>query len=90
MNGSHRFGLLAGAVLIALGTCFTAEAGGRPDLVLKALGNGRAHADGELLVQYRDGASASNSAIGTASAALRRSPYVRFKDMALLACRHHR
>ena len=60
MNGSHRFGLLAGAVLIALGTCFTAEAGGRPDLVLKALGNGRAHADGELLVQYRDGASASN------------------------------
>lgn len=60
MNGSHRFGLLAGAVLIALGTCFTAEAGGRPDLVLKALGNGRAHADGELLVKYRDGASASN------------------------------
>lgn len=60
MNGSHRFGLLAGAVLIALGTSFAAQAGGRPDLVLKALGNGRAHADGELLVKYRDGASASN------------------------------
>lgn len=60
MNGSHRLCLLASAVLIALGTCFTAQAGGRPELVLKALGNGRAHVDGELLVKYRDGASASN------------------------------
>lgn len=60
MKGKHRFGLLAGSVLIALGTSFTVQAGGRPDLVLQSLNNGRAHASGELLVKYRDGASATD------------------------------
>lgn len=60
MIAKHRFGLLAGAVLVALGTSFAVQAGGRPDLVLQALDKGRAHAGGELLVKYRDGASAAN------------------------------
>lgn len=60
MNGKHRFSLLAGSVLIALGSSFAVQAGGRPDLVLQSLNNGRAHASGELLVKYRDGASASD------------------------------
>lgn len=60
MRGSHRFGLLASAVLISLGASFAAQAGGRPDLVLNSLQAGRAHAAQELLVKYRDGASASN------------------------------
>ena len=60
MIAKHRFGLLAGAVLVALGTSFAVQAGGRSDLVLQALEKGRAHASGELLVKYRDGASAAN------------------------------
>ena len=60
MRGSHRFGLLASAVLISLGASFAAQAGGRPDLVLSSLQAGRAHAHQELLVKYRDGASATN------------------------------
>ena len=60
MRGIHRFGLLASAVLISLGTSLAAQAGGRPDLVLNSLQAGRAHAAQELLVKYRDGASATN------------------------------
>lgn len=46
---------------MALGTSFAAQAGGRPDLALKGLKEGRAHASGELLVKYRDGADAGAS-----------------------------
>jgi subtilisin family serine protease len=60
MIAKHRLGLLAGAVLVALGTSFAVQAGGRSDLVLQSLEKGRAHASGELLVKYRDGASAAN------------------------------
>lgn len=60
MNSKHGFSLLAGSVLIALGSSFAVQAGGRPDLVLQSLNNGRAHASGELLVKYRDGASATD------------------------------
>ena len=60
MIAKHRFGLLAGAVLVALGTSFAVQAGGRSDLVLQALEKGRAHTSGELLVKYRDGASVTD------------------------------
>lgn len=36
-------------------------AGGRPDLVIAGLNNGRAHQAGELLVKFRDGVSAAQS-----------------------------
>jgi subtilisin family serine protease len=60
MNAKHRFSFLAGAILVVLGTSFAAQANGRPDLVLQALDKGQAHMSGELLVKYRDGASAAN------------------------------
>ncbi|GHA88123.1 S8 family serine peptidase [Cognatilysobacter bugurensis] len=60
MKRSFRTGLLAGAVVASLGLASTAMAGGRPDLVLAGLKAGRAHQAQELIVQYRDGASASS------------------------------
>lgn len=60
MNDKNRYAVLAGAVLAALGVSSTVHAGGRPDLVIESLQAGRAHAAGELLVKYKDGASASN------------------------------
>lgn len=57
---SHRFrnAALAGAILAVLGVS-TAGAAGRPDLVLAGLKAGRAHQPAELIVKYRDGASAA-------------------------------
>jgi subtilisin family serine protease len=52
-----RSGALAAAVLASLGLCSTAVAGGRPDLVAKALQAGRPHQAGELIVKYRDTAA---------------------------------
>lgn len=60
MTHRIRTTALAGAVLVSLGLSATAFAGGRPDLVLAGLKAGRPHAAGELLVKFRDGASAAS------------------------------
>lgn len=62
MKQLFRTGMLAGAVIAALGVCSTAAAGGRPDLVLAGLKAGRAHQAGELIVKYRDGSTAISQA----------------------------
>ena len=60
---SYRFrnAALTGAILAVLGVS-TASAGGRPELVLQGLQAGRAHQADELIVKYRDGASAAQQA----------------------------
>ena len=57
---SYRFrnAALTGAILAVLGVS-TASAGGRPELVLQGLQAGRAHQADELIVKFRDGASAA-------------------------------
>jgi subtilisin family serine protease len=60
MKPHFRRAALASAVLLSLGISSAALAGGRPDLVLNGLKAGRAHEAGQLLVKYRDGASASS------------------------------
>jgi subtilisin family serine protease len=62
MKQVFRTGILAGAVIAAMGVCSTAAAGGRPDLVLAGLKAGRAHQAGELIVKYRDGSTAMDQA----------------------------
>jgi len=57
---STRFGVLAGAVVAILGVSFSAQAAGRPDLVAQSLKAGRLHQPDELLVKYRDGATAAD------------------------------
>lgn len=57
MKSALRIAALCGAVVSILSA--SAVAGGRPDLSLAALKAGRAHLPGELLVKYRDGASAA-------------------------------
>jgi subtilisin family serine protease len=59
MKHPFRTAALAGAVIATLGLSSAAFAGGRPDLVLAGLKAGKAHEAGQLLVKYRDGASAS-------------------------------
>lgn len=53
----NRIAVWTGVALLAMAVS-EAMAGGRPDLVIKGLSAGRAHASGELLVKYRDGAAA--------------------------------
>ncbi len=53
---TRRVSLLSVAIVGALGVS-SAFAGGRSDLVLEALGNGTSHIPGELLVQFKPGAS---------------------------------
>ncbi|WP_454829364.1 S8 family peptidase [Pseudoxanthomonas wuyuanensis] len=60
MAYEKRLGILAGAVVAILGVSFSAQAGGRPDLVVSGLKAGRPHVAGELLVKYRDGVSAAS------------------------------
>ena len=62
MHRQFRKAALASAVVLSLGLSSTALAGGRPDLVLSGLQAGRTHAPGELLVKFRDGASAADRA----------------------------
>ncbi len=62
MKHLFRTGMLAGAVIAALGMFSTAAAGGRPDLVLSGLKAGRAHQADELIVKYRDGATSTDQA----------------------------
>lgn len=52
--------VLSIAVLMALGLSATAMAGGRPDLVAKGLKAGVPHQQGELLVKFKDGSTASD------------------------------
>jgi subtilisin family serine protease len=57
---SSKLAVLSIAVISALGLAQAAAAGGRPDLVLAALNAGKAqHVPGELLVQFKAGASAA-------------------------------
>ncbi|MDQ3617849.1 MAG: S8 family serine peptidase [Pseudomonadota bacterium] len=51
---------LASAIVLSLGLSSAALASGRPDLVLSGLKEGRAHVAGEVLVKFRDGASATD------------------------------
>lgn len=62
MSQSFRLAALSCAVFAALGASSAADAAGRPDLVLSALKAGRPHQSGELLVKFRDGASAADQA----------------------------
>ncbi len=55
--------VLSAAVLIALGLSATATAGGRPDLVANGLRAGVPHQQGELLVKFKDGSSASDMTV---------------------------
>ena len=55
MRQEFRRAALGSAVLLSVGLSSTAMAGGRPDLVLAGLQNGRAHESEQLLVKYRDG-----------------------------------
>lgn len=61
MNHSIRHASLASAIVASLGLSSAAMAGGRPDLAIAGLQNGRAHQAGELLVKFRDGVSASQA-----------------------------
>lgn len=64
MEPAIRMGTMAAVIAAGLGVSASAWAGGRPDLVLAALESGRPHATGEIIVKYRDGASAvSRSAV---------------------------
>lgn len=60
MNRNFRHAALSAAVVLSLGLSSTAFAGGRPDAVIAGLQSGRAHETGELIVKFRDGASAAD------------------------------
>ena len=59
MQKSFRRAALASAVLVSLGLSATALAGGRPDLAIAGLKAGHPHEAGQLLVKFREGASAA-------------------------------
>ena len=48
----NRMAVWVGLTLMAMGAAQAANAGGRPDLVVKGLKEGKPHASGELLVVY--------------------------------------
>ena len=52
----NRMAVWVGLALVTMGAAQVANAGGRPDLVIKGLKAGQPHVSGELLVKYRDGA----------------------------------
>ena len=56
---SSKLAVLSIAVISALGLAQAAAAGGRPDLVNAGLAAGKPHMAGELLVQFKPGASAA-------------------------------
>jgi subtilisin family serine protease len=60
MNQIFRRTALAGAVVASLGLSSVVFAGGRPDAVIAGLQSGRAHEAGELIIKFRDGASAAD------------------------------
>ena len=56
----NRMAMWVGLVLVTMGAAQAANAGGRPDLVIKGLKAGQPHVSGELLVKYRDGAASAD------------------------------
>ncbi len=63
MNSALRMSLLATATVAVLGfTTLSVQATGRPDLAVQGLNEGRAHVAGQLIVQYKDGATANDKA----------------------------
>ncbi len=63
MKSALRMSLLATATVAVLGfTTLSVQATGRPDLVVQGLNEGRAHVAGQLIVQYKDGATANDKA----------------------------
>ena len=61
MKSALRMSLLATATVAALGlSTLSVQATGRPDLAVQGLNEGRAHVAGQLIVQFRDGATASD------------------------------
>lgn len=63
MKSGCKLAVLTAAVLVSLGLSATAFAGGRPDLVIKGLKAGVPHQQGELLVKFKDGTTASDQAV---------------------------
>ena len=63
MKPGCKLAVLTAAVLLSLGLSATAFAGGRPDLVIKGLKAGVPHQQGELLVKFKDGTTASDQAV---------------------------
>ena len=63
MKSGCKLAVLTAAVLLSLGLSATAFAGGRPDLVIKGLKAGVPHQQGELLVKFKDGTTASDQAV---------------------------
>lgn len=62
MKQVFRTAALAGAVILGLGLSCTAAAEGRPAQVIADLNAGQPHRAGELIVKYRDSASAAGRA----------------------------
>jgi subtilisin family serine protease len=58
MDQNFRRAALSAAVVASLGLSSVAFAGGRPDAVIAGLQAGRAHQTGELIIKFRDGATA--------------------------------
>lgn len=65
MKFNCKRAVLSVAVLLSLGLSASAIAGGRPDLVAQGLKAGVPHQQGELLVQFKAGASAADYAVVT-------------------------
>lgn len=55
-----KFSLLAAATLLALGSAASVEAGGRPDLAKQGMQQGKPFAEGQLIIQYRSFATATD------------------------------
>ncbi len=60
MHHTFRRAALSAAVVASLSLSSAAFAGGRPDAVLAGLQAGRAHETGELIIKFRDGATAAD------------------------------
>jgi subtilisin family serine protease len=89
MQAAIRFGTTAAMIAVGLGVSASAWAGGRPDLVRRALEAGRPHAPGEVIVKYRDDASAASRAavqrgLGAARADVLRAARGRSAETVLL------
>jgi subtilisin family serine protease len=59
IDQNFRRAALSAAVVVSLGLSSVAFAGGRPDAAIAGLKAGRAHEAGELIIKFRDGASAA-------------------------------
>lgn len=89
MDLNFRRAALSAAVVVSLGLSSTAFAGGRPDAAIAGLQAGRAHETGELIVKFRDGASAADQdavrrAIGAQKVDVVRAARAGKNEMALM------